>query len=181
MGGVGAFFNNAGIEGTITPLTEQPVDAFDKVVAVNLRGVFLGLKHVMRHMAASGGGSIVNTASVAGLIGMGGLGAYVASKHAVVGLTKVAALEGAPASIRVNAVCPGPVDGRMMESLESGAATMLGLPDAATVHGVFTGMAPAGRYARPDEVADLVAYLLSARSSYVSGAAIPIDWGWTAQ
>ena len=155
--------------------------SFDRVVAVNLRGVFLGLKHVMTAMAAGGGGSIVNTASVAGLVGVGGISAYVATKHAVVGLTKVAALEGAPSGIRVNAVCPGPVEGRMMQSLEVGATAMLGLPDVETAHAAYVGLVPGGRYGTPAEVADVVGFLLSADSSYISGAAIPVDWGFTAQ
>jgi NAD(P)-dependent dehydrogenase (short-subunit alcohol dehydrogenase family) len=181
FGGIDGFFNNAGVEGSVTPIVAYPIEAFDRVVAVNLRGVFLGLKHVMAAMAAGGGGSIVNTASVAGLVGVGGISAYVATKHAVVGLTKVAALEGAPSGIRVNAVCPGPVDGRMMQSLEVGATAMLGLPDVETAHAAYVGLVPGGRYGTPAEVAAAVGFLLSAESSYISGAAIPVDWGFTAQ
>ena len=181
FGGIDAFFNNAGIEGKVAPLTELPVEAFDQVMAVNVRGVFLGLKHVLRVMGTAGGGSIVNTSSVAGLVAVGGVGPYVASKHAVAGLTKVAALEGAAVGVRVNAVCPGPQEGRMMTSLQDQAAPMLGAPDGEAVRAAFTGMVPGGRYGRPDEVADLVAYLLGPTCSYVSGAIIPIDWGWTAQ
>ena len=181
LGGIDAFFNNAGIEGVVAPIVNHPVDALDRVLAVNVRGVFLGLKHVMAVMAGRGGGSIVNTSSVAGLIGFAGIAPYIASKHAVVGLTKTASIEGAASGVRVNAVCPGPIDSRMMDSLESGLAGMLGLPDAATAHGAVTGTVPGGRYGTAEEVADLVAYLLSPRASYVSGAAIPIDWGFTAQ
>jgi NAD(P)-dependent dehydrogenase (short-subunit alcohol dehydrogenase family) len=143
--------------------------------------VFLGLKHVMSVMGTQGGGAIVNTASIAGLVGVGGMSAYVASKHAVLGLTKVAALEGAPLGIRVNAICPGPIDGRMMSSAEEQVAIMLELPDAATARAAFTGMVPGGRYGQPTEVAQLVAYLLGPTSSYMTGAAVPIDGGWTAQ
>jgi 3alpha(or 20beta)-hydroxysteroid dehydrogenase len=179
--GIDGFFNNAGIEGTVAPIVSMPVEIFDNVVAVNLRGVFLGLKHVMPAMAAGGGGSVVNTASVAGLVGAPGIAPYVATKHGVVGLTKVAALEGAANGIRVNAVCPGPVESRMMGSLEDGLVAMLGLADAATAHLAVASTIPGRRYAKAEEVARLGAYLLSDDSSYISGAAIPIDWGSTAQ
>jgi NAD(P)-dependent dehydrogenase (short-subunit alcohol dehydrogenase family) len=106
---------------------------------------------------------------------------YVATKHGVVGLTKVAALEGAATGIRVNAVCPGPVEGRMMGSLEDGYVAMLGLADAPTAHLAMASTIPGGRYATAEEIARLVAYLLSDNSSYISGAAIPIDWGSTAR
>jgi NAD(P)-dependent dehydrogenase (short-subunit alcohol dehydrogenase family) len=148
---------------------------------VNLRGVFLGLKHVMGAMAASGGGVIVNTASVAGLIGNAGISAYIATKHAVVGLTKVAALEGATIGIRVNSVCPGPIESRMMGSLEIGAASLLGLPDQETAKAGFTQLIPGARYGTAAEVAEVVDFLLSPASSYISGASIPVDFGLTAQ
>ena len=181
FGGVDAFFNNAGIEGAASPTTTYPTETFDKVLSVNVRGVFLGLKYVMDVMGANGGGAIVNTGSIAGLVGVGGFSAYVASKHAVLGLTKVAALEGAPLGIRVNAVCPGPIEGRMMSSIGNQAVAMLGLPDEDAAHAAFTGMVPSGRYGKPDEVAELVAYLLGPASSYMTGAAVPIDGAWTAQ
>ena len=181
FGGIDAFFNNAGVEGLVAPIVSYPVDAFDRVIAVNLRGVFLGLKYVMAAMAQGGGGSIVNTASVAGLIGSPGLAPYIASKHGVVGLTKTAALEGAAIGVRVNAVCPGPVDSRMMESLEDGVVELMGMANREAAHAEFAQRVPVGRYAKPEEVADLVAYLLSDRAAYVSGAAIPVDWGFTAQ
>jgi NAD(P)-dependent dehydrogenase (short-subunit alcohol dehydrogenase family) len=181
LGGIDAFFNNAGIEGAVAPTTAYPTDTFDKVISVNLRGVFLGLKYVMAAMEANGGGAIVNTASIAGLVGVGGVSAYVASKHAVLGLTKVAALEGAPLGIRVNAICPGPIEGRMMSSIGDQAAAMLGLPDEDAARAAFTGMVPGGRYGKPAEVAELVAYLLGPTSTYMTGAAVPIDGAWTAQ
>jgi len=177
---IDAFFNNAGVEGAVSPIPTYPVDTFDQLISVNLRGVFLGLKHVMSVMGARGG-AIVNTASIAGLVGFSGMSAYVASKHAVVGLTRVAALEGAALGIRVNAICPGPIDGRMMSSAEEQVATMMGLPDTTAAHAAFTGMVPDGRYGQPNEVAQLVAYLLGPTSSYMTGAAVPIDGGWTAQ
>ena len=181
FGGIDAFFNNAGVEGTVSPTTTYPTETFDKVLSVNVRGVFLGLKYVMALMGANGGGAIVNTGSIAGLVGVGGVSAYVASKHAVLGLTKVAALEGAPLGIRVNAICPGPIEGRMMSSIGNQAAAMLGLPDEDAAPAAFTGMVPGGRYGKPDEVAELVAYLLGPASSYMTGAAVPIDGAWTAQ
>ena len=181
LGGIDGFFNNAGIEGVVAPVTAYPTDVFDRVVAVNLRGVFLGLKHVMAAMAPAASGSIVNTASVAGLVGSPGMAAYIATKHAVVGITKTAAIEGAAMGVRVNAVCPGPVESRMMRSLEDGLAGLLTLPDRDAAAAAIRQQLPANRYARPEEVAALVAYLLSDSSSYISGAAIPIDWAGTAR
>jgi NAD(P)-dependent dehydrogenase (short-subunit alcohol dehydrogenase family) len=182
LGRIDGFFNNAGIEGTVAPIPAYPTEVFDQVVAVNLRGVFLGLKHVMGAMASDGGGgAIVNTASVAGMIGTAGISAYTATKHAVVGLTKAAALEGATLGIRVNAVCPGPIESRMMGSLETGAMALLGLPDQATAKAGFTQLIPGARYGTAAEVAEVVDYLLSPKSSYISGASIPVDFGLTAQ
>jgi NAD(P)-dependent dehydrogenase (short-subunit alcohol dehydrogenase family) len=167
-GTIDAFFNNAGIEGPVASIVDYPVDAFDRVCAVNLRGVFLGLRHVAPHM--SDGGSIVNTASTGGLVGFLGGGAYVAAKHAVVGLTRVAALDLADRGVRVNAVCPGPVAGRMTRSLEE----QIGVPDV-LLHNV-----PLGRLATPDDVAGLVGFLLDQASGYITGAAFPVDGGQTA-
>ena len=142
--------------------------------------MFLGLKFVMAAMAQSGGGAIVNTASVAGLIGVAGVSPYIATKHAVVGLTKAAAAEGAASGIRVNAVCPGPIESRMMGSLESGAMALLGLSDRETAKAGYLQLIPGGRYGSVDEVAAVVDFLLSPASSYMSGAVIPIDFGLTA-
>lgn len=181
LGRIDGFFNNAGIEGDVAPIPGYPMDVFDRVVAVNLRGVFLGLKHVIGAMAATGGGAIVNTASVAGLVGVAGISPYIATKHAVVGLTKVAAVEGATIGVRVNAVCPGPIESRMMSSLETGAMSLLDLPDQATAKAGFTQLVPGARYGTVDEVAAVVDFLLSPASSYISGASIPVDFGLTAQ
>jgi NAD(P)-dependent dehydrogenase (short-subunit alcohol dehydrogenase family) len=176
FGRIDVFFNNAGIEGLVTPIADYPLATFQQVLAVNVVGVFLGLKHVIPLMAAHGGGSIVNTSSVAGLIGSPGLSAYVASKHAVIGLTRTAAIECAPMKIRVNSVNPGPIDGRMMSSIET-----LASPEAPqAVHDQFAKMLPWGRYGTPAEVARLVCFLASDEADYITGAIHTVDGGMTA-
>ncbi len=172
FGRVDAFFNNAGIEGLRAPLWELEENDFDRVIAVNLKGVFLGLKHVAPAMRESGGGAIVNTASIAGLTATPGIIAYGASKHAVVGMTKSAAVELAP-EIRVNAVCPGPIETRMMRSLER----QFNPDDPQGVHDAFAAGIPLGRYGEPEEVAALVTWLCSDDSRYISGSMHTIDGG----
>jgi len=176
FGGVDALFNNAGVEGAFAPLTEYPEDRFDHVIAVNLKGVWLGMKHAAPAIAQRGGGSIVNTSSIAGLQGGQTLIAYVASKHAVVGMTKTAALELAPKRVRVNAVCPAPIETRMMRSLEETLSP--GNPEA--VHAQFTARVPMGRYGEPEEVASMVAFLCSGDASFITGGIYPVDGGWLA-
>ncbi len=170
-GGLDALVNNAGIEGPVTPLTETDVAQFDRVLAVNVRGVFLGMKHAGPVIAGRGGGAIVNLSSVAGLSGTPGIVAYGASKHAVIGLTKTAALEFAPLHIRVNAVCPSPIETRMMRSLEEG----MNPADPAAVHDLIAASIPLGRYGEPVDVAALMMFLCSDDAAFLSGTAIPID------
>lgn len=177
FGGLDALINNAGIEGRVGPLTELSVDAFDAVLSVNVRGVWLGMKHAAPAIAARGGGAIVNTASVAGLGGTPGIIAYGASKHAVVGMTKTAAMELAPMKIRVNAVCPSPVETRMMRSLEAG----MNPDDPEAVHALMAATIPLGRYGESSDVVALMCFLCSAEAEFLTGAAIPIDGGMRAR
>ena len=170
-GGIDCFFNNAGIEGAVTPTAEYDEAMFDRVIAVNVKGVFLGLRHVLPVMLRAGRGAIVNTASTAALQGSPGLSAYVASKHAVLGMTRTAAAETGAAGIRVNAVCPGPTDTRMIHSLAE---------QAGATSERFTSVIPLGRYLTVDEVANTVLFLLSDLSTGVTGAAWAVDGGRTA-
>jgi NAD(P)-dependent dehydrogenase (short-subunit alcohol dehydrogenase family) len=169
-------FLNAGVEGVVKPLTEYPEDEYDKVMNVNVKGVWLGLKYGFPLMKKCGGGSVIITSSVAGLQGTPNVMAYVTSKHAVVGSMKVAALEGAEHNIRVNTVHPAPVDNRMMRSLEEGFAP----GDADNAKKGFEQSIPMGRYAKNEEIANLVLFLASDESSYITGNCYSIDGGMTA-
>ena len=175
FGGIDLVVNNAGIEGVVRPLEDYPEDVFDRVLAVNVRGVFLGLKYAHPALKARGGGAIVNLASVAGITGNALISAYAASKHAVVGLTRSAATSYPAAGIRVNAVLPAPIETRMMRSLEEGF--LPGQP--AGVKQMMTSQIPLGRYGEPAEVADVIAFLLSDDARYVNGSLYTVDGGMT--
>ncbi|MEA2880520.1 MAG: hypothetical protein QOF14_5716 [Hyphomicrobiales bacterium] len=176
FGRIDCFFNNAGIEGKVAATAEHDEAAFDAVIGVNLKGVFLGLRHVLPQMIRQGSGAVVNTASVAGLVGTPGMPAYVASKHAVIGLTKVAAGEVARQGIRVNAVCPGPVDTRMIHALEE----QLAPGNAASVAERYQAAIPSGRYTTVEEIASMVLFLCSDLASNTTGGQFVVDGGRTA-
>lgn len=173
FGKIDIFFNNAGIEGVVKPITEYPEDAFDKVIAVNVKGVWLGMKYVLPEM--NDGGSIINTSSVAGLMGFNSMSAYVTSKHAVIGLTRTVAHEVAPRGIRVNSVHPAPVDNRMMRSLEEGFAP----GQAEEVKKGFEASIPMKKYATNEDIAKGVLFLASDDSRFITGMKLVIDGGMT--
>ncbi|MBL7250530.1 SDR family oxidoreductase [Alloalcanivorax marinus] len=168
--------NNAGIEGAVVPFTDQSEDDYEAVMRVNAKGTFLCLRAEIRQMLQNGGGAIVNLASIAGLIGFTGLAPYVASKHAVNGLTKNAALEFGKQGIRVNSVCPGGIDTRMLDSLADQASG-----GAQSSRDMMEPLHPIGRIGTPEEVAELIVWLCSPRASFVTGANIPVDGGYVAQ
>ena len=157
------------------PITEYDVDVFDKVLAVNVRGVWLGLKSTIPAMARRGGGSIIITSSVAGVAGTPGVSAYVTSKHAVIVMMRTAALECASMHIRVNTVNPSPLEGRMMRSLEEGFAP----GDGEVVHDRLKESIPLGRYGEPEDIARLMLFLASDDASFITGSVYMADGGST--
>jgi NAD(P)-dependent dehydrogenase (short-subunit alcohol dehydrogenase family) len=175
FGAIDVFCNNAGIEGDIAPIVSYSLQSFRRVLDVNVVGVFLGLKHVLPVMLKQDRGSIINTASIAGLIGSPDIGAYSASKHAVIGLTKSAALECAATGVRVNCVCPGLIDSRMLSAIVMGRNPgNTPVPTDRIVERI-----PARRLGRAAEVASIIAFLASDEASYVTGSAYAVDGGRT--
>ncbi len=170
-GGLEMAFNNAGIEGDVKPLADQTEANFDAVMGVNVKGVWLSMKYEIPRMLKQGGGAIVNCSSVAGVVGFPGIGIYAASKHAVIGLTKTAALEYSAQRIRINAVNPAAIDTEMIDRLADGMNTKK--DDLTKFH-------PIGRLGRVDEVAEAVLWLCSDKASFVTGHSMIIDGGFIA-
>ena len=170
-GGLHAAFNNAGVEDPEAMTPDHTDETFDLMMSVNVKGVWYSMKYEIEHMLAHGGGAIVNTSSIAGLIGYPGHAPYTASKHAVLGLTKTAALEYGKQGIRVNAVCPGATETRLLEGLSGGDAETLKYMES---------LHPIGRLGKPEEIADVVVWLCSDAASFVLGQGIAIDGGFTA-
>ena len=177
FGGVDIYLANAGIEGLVTPFLEQTEAMFDQVMAVNVKGVWLGVQSMFPVMQARGGGSIIITSSVAGIKGASMLAPYVTSKHAVVGLMRSAALAGAEHNIRVNTVNPSPVETRMMRSLAAGM-----MPDDLTAaHDMMSANIPLGRYAEPADIANMMLFLASDEGAFMTGGVYMADGGSSAR
>ncbi|HEU5312602.1 MAG TPA: SDR family NAD(P)-dependent oxidoreductase [Candidatus Udaeobacter sp.] len=176
FGGVDILFANAGTEGWVKPIETVDVTEFEQVLRTNVLGVWLAMKHCVEPMKKRGQGSMIATASIAGLIGYPGLAPYSASKHAVCGLVETAALELGACGLRVNAIAPGPIDNRMMGSVESQASPQ----DPAAVRDAVRARIAMGRYGINEEVANLAAFLASDESSYCTGGIYTIDGGYTA-
>jgi NAD(P)-dependent dehydrogenase (short-subunit alcohol dehydrogenase family) len=175
-GGIDILFANAGVEGAVAPIADYPDEAFDRVMAVNVRGVWLGVKYVIPEMRRRGGGSIIITSSIAGVAGSPLIPAYSISKHAVIGLMRSAAVTVAADGIRVNTINPGPIDTRMMQALDEGRSP----GDPAAGRAAAVARIPLGRYGLPEEVARLVLFLASDESSYCTGGTYLIDGARTA-
>jgi NAD(P)-dependent dehydrogenase (short-subunit alcohol dehydrogenase family) len=173
-GGIDALANNAGINGPTTPLEQYSAEDFARVIEVNLISVALCTRSVIPHMRRRGGGAIVNTGSTASLQGYGSLSGYTAAKHGVLGLTRSVAIEYADIPIRVNCVCPGPVDTPLMQGIYEA------FDDPKAAKESFAQTSAMKRYAGEREIAEVVAFLMSEQASYLTGAAIPVDGGITA-
>jgi NAD(P)-dependent dehydrogenase (short-subunit alcohol dehydrogenase family) len=172
FGRIDCAFNNAGIEGEMGDTVACTEENFDRVVAIDLKAVWLCMKYEIPQMLRQGAGSIVNTASIAGLLGFNGIPAYVAAKHGVVGLTRTAALEYAQKNIRVNCVCPGVINTPMVQrALDKGV-----MSEAEVI-----ASEPVGRLGKPEEIAEGVCWLLSDAASFVTGHPLTIDGGWAAR
>ena len=170
LGNIDGAFNNAGIGIDTLPLEAVEEAEFDRIVSINMKGVWLCMKSQLPHMKSNGGGAIVNNASVAGLVGLAMQGAYSGTKHAVIGMTKAAAAEAAPGQVRVNAICPG----------ATRTPILTHLLEAGISEDMLAEMAAQKRLAEPKEIAAAACWLLSDAASYVTGAAMPVDGGWTA-
>ena len=171
FGGLDVVYNNAGIEGRGAKLADMPEDAFDQVIAINLRGVFLGMKYSLPHLVERGGGSIVNTASIAGMVAVRGSAAYCASKAGVIAMTRVAALEYARYKIRVNCICPGAIATPMVKRIMGDETEM----DAHAL----SRISALGRIGQPEEIARMALFLASDEASFATGAPFVVDGGWT--
>lgn len=176
-GRIDVFVNNAGILGTVAPLTKQTVEDFDSIMNINVKGVFLGLKKVLPVMYEQKSGSIINTSSVSGLMGSSGNSLYAATKHAVVGLTKTAALEAGNKSVRVNSIHPAPLDSNMMRKNEKG----INSENPMAVRKIISSRIPLGRYGTMAEVAKLLLFLASDDSQFITGSQYRIDGGMGAR
>ncbi|WP_121060688.1 SDR family NAD(P)-dependent oxidoreductase [Chachezhania antarctica] len=174
FGTIDVFFNNAGIEGKYQTIDELDIENLEKVLAVNVKGVAMGMKYVLPVMYKAGSGAIVNMSSVAGLGGSPGLLPYITSKHAVIGMTRTAALEAGPKGIRVNCVNPGPIESRMMDSINTGQG------DKTSAHEATASSIAMGRYGTPEEVAGIMAFLGSDDAGYCNGGFYTVDGGLTA-
>ncbi|PVC94201.1 short-chain dehydrogenase [Streptomyces sp. CS090A] len=178
FGKIDGLVNNAGIL-RFNELVNTPLAEFEQVVRVNMTGAFLGIRAVAPEIEAAGGGTIVNTSSYTGLTGMALVGAYAATKHAVLGLTKVAAVELAGKGIRVNAICPGAIDTAMSNPALLDPDAELSRSDAA-LDAYYRKLVPMGRIGRPEEVAALALFLTAEDSSYITGQPFVVDGGWLA-
>jgi 3alpha(or 20beta)-hydroxysteroid dehydrogenase len=176
FGGVDIYLANAGIEGQVASIVDYDEETFDRVIAVNVKGVWLGIRQMFPLMQAQGGGSIVITSSIMGVKGAAMLSAYNASKHAVIGLMRSTALEGAAHNIRVNTVNPSPVETRMMRSLEAG----INPEDAGAAHDRMAAGIPLQRYAEPEDIANIMLFLAAEESAFLTGGVYMADGGSTA-
>ncbi len=176
FGGIDVLVSNAGTVGPVKPITDCAPEEFDEVMATNVRGIWLSAKYAFPEMQKRGGGSVIVTSSVAGVAGIAALSPYITSKHAVIGLARALAHDGAPSRIRVNAVCPGATDNDMMVALQHGFAP--GNEDQ--MRKAFEARFPLKRYGTNEEVARLYLFLASEDSSYVTGGVYMVDGGWSA-